>query len=303
MVTAIDPTGDPALIYRAASLLGIHVDGQDLGAFGGLLEWGTSVTYRHPLARSAVYRAASNDQRREAHRALADVTDPASDADRRTWHIAHATETPDEAVAAELERSAGRARARGGPAAAAAFLARATQLTPDPARRVERMLAAAHATLQLGAPGSTLATLRIAEGLPLDALQRARIDLLRAQAAFASSRGHEVPALLLDAAHRLEPLDRQLARDTYLDAISAAMFSGRLAARTGVGATEVAQAARRAPRSPSRTPPACFWTPSPRCSPTGMRRRSRCRDVRSGRSAATRSTRSNDCAGPGWPPP
>ncbi|WP_332872724.1 ATP-binding protein [Kribbella monticola] len=249
LVAGVDPTGDPALIHRAASLLGITVDAHELPEFAGLLDWGRHVTFRHPLARSAVHRAAAPEERRQAHRALAEATDPVRDADRRAWHLAHAAEGPDEAVAAELERSAGRATARGGLAAAAAFLERATELTPDPPQRVRRAIAAAEVTLQLGVLKSTLAMLSIAENGPLDDLQRAQLDLLRAEAAFAASRGHEAPPLLLGAARRLESLDAQLARDTYLDAISAAMFAGRLASRTGVGVKEVAQAARQRARS------------------------------------------------------
>jgi DNA-binding CsgD family transcriptional regulator len=247
LVAAVDPTGDPALMYRAASQLGVNVDGRDSSAFAGLLRWGTHVAFRHPLARSATYRAASPHERRDAHRVLGEVTDPAIDPDRRAWHLAHATRGPDEGIAAELERCAGRAQARGGLAAAAAFLERATHLTPDPARRVQRALAAGQAKLQLGAFDSTTALLATAADGPLDELQRARIDLLRAELAFASSHGNEAPALLLAAARRLEPLDVGLARDSYLDAISAAMFAGRLAGHTGV--TEVARAARRAPRA------------------------------------------------------
>lgn len=249
LVAGIDPTGDPALIYRAASQLGITVDVHDLPGFAGLLEWGRHVTFRHPLARSAVHRAASPEERRLAHRALAEATDPVRDADRRAWHLAHSAEGPDEAVAAELERSAGRARARGGLAAAAAFLERATELTPEPAQRVRRAIAAAETKLQIGALKPTLAMLSLAEEGPLDDLQRAQLDRLRAEAAFVASRGHEAPLLLLGAARRLEPLDARLARDTYLDAIFAAIFAGRLAIRTGAGVTEVAQAARRRPRS------------------------------------------------------
>jgi DNA-binding CsgD family transcriptional regulator len=249
LVAGVDPTGDPALIYRAASRLGINVDGHDLSGFAGLLRWGTQVTFHHPLARSAVYRAASPDERREAHRALAEATDPVHDADRRAWHLAHATQGPDEDVAAELERSARRAQARGGLAAAAAFLERATQLTPGRAQQAHRALAAARAKLQIGAIESTLAMLSVAETGPLDDLQRAHIELVRAGAAFASNRGYEAPSLLLAAAQRLESLDGKLARETYLDALSAAMFAGRLGLRTAVGVAEVAMAVRPIPRS------------------------------------------------------
>jgi hypothetical protein len=180
-----------------------------------------------------------------AHRALAEVTDPDLDPDRRAWHLAHAAAGPDEAVASELERSAGRAQARGGVAAAAAFLERAAALTPDPARRAQRALDAARAKLQAGAFDPALALLATAEAGPLDDLRRARTELLRAQIAFATSRGNEAPPLLLAAARRLEPLDIGLARETYLDAFSAAMFAGRLA--TGAELPDVAEAARRAP--------------------------------------------------------
>ncbi|GAA1108174.1 LuxR family transcriptional regulator [Kribbella jejuensis] len=248
LIAAVEPTGDPALIYRAALTLGITPGVHQLPGFTGLLEWGRQVTFRHPLARSAIRRAASPADLREAHRSLADATDPVSDPDRRAWHLAHAAEGPDEAVAAELERSAGRARSRGGLAAAAAFLERATRLTPDRAEQVRRAIAAATVLLQTGVPNQTLELLAIAEAGPLDELQRAQLDLLRAEAAFATSHGHEAPPLLLAAAHRLERLDSKLARDTYLDALSATTFAGRLAARGGVTPADVAQAARRMPR-------------------------------------------------------
>jgi DNA-binding CsgD family transcriptional regulator len=248
LLAALDPTGDQALLYRAASTLGVPVDSRALTGFEGLLHWGTPVTFRHPLARSAVYRAAPPEEGRRAHFALAEATDPVRDADRRAWHLAHATEGTDEAVGAELERSAARAQARGGLAAAAAFLERSTELTPPGPQRVQRALLAARAKLQIGAFEATLALLAVAADGPLDELQRAQVDLMRAETAFASSRGHEAPALLLRAARRLEPLDPKLARDTYLEALTAAMFAGRMAARTGVGVTEVAQAARQAPR-------------------------------------------------------
>jgi DNA-binding CsgD family transcriptional regulator len=202
------------------------------------------------LVRSAVYRAAALTDRRSAHAALAMVTDPEVDPDRRAWHLAQAVAGPDEDVAVELERSAGRAQARGGLAAAAAFLERSAELTLDPARRGMRALDAAQATFQAGAFDPALVLLATAEAGPLEDLPRARIDLLRAQIAFASNRGKEAPPLLLAAARRLERLDAGLARETYLDAFSAAMFAGRLA--SGPGLLEVAQAARQAPPPPPR---------------------------------------------------
>ena len=245
LVAAAEPVGDPVLLWRAAERLGIGV--QAAGHTDGLLEIGARVTFRHPLVRSAVYRAASPEDRQEAHRALADATDPEADADRCAWHLAHATPGFDEEVAAELERSAGRAQARGGLAAAAAFLERAAALTPEPSRRAGRALAAAQAKQQAGAFDAALGLLAIAESGPLDELQSAQVDLLRGQIAFALSRGSDAPPLLLKAARRLEPLDLTLARDTYLEALTAVLFPGRLASTEIV--VETARAARAAPPS------------------------------------------------------
>jgi DNA-binding CsgD family transcriptional regulator len=254
LLAAAEPVGDPMLLWRAGDRLGIRVEAADAAESQGLLGIGAQVTFRHPLVRSAVYHAASPDERRTAHRALAEATDPEADPDRRAWHRAHATAGLDEDVAAELERSAGRAQARGGVAAAAAFLEQAAMRTPDPGRRGERALAAAQAKHQAGAPDAALALVATAQAGPLDELQRVRIDLLRAQIAFAVNRGSDAPPLLLAAAKRLEPLDVGLARETYLDALWAAMFVFRLA--SGVGLREVAQAAHAAPRpGPSRQPP------------------------------------------------
>jgi DNA-binding CsgD family transcriptional regulator len=248
LVAAAEPAGDPALVWRAAERLGIGAGAIAPAADAGLLTISERVMFRHPLVRSAVYRAASPPDRRAAHQALADATDPQADPDRRAWHRAQATPGPDEDVAAELERSAGRAQARGGLAAAAAFLECAATLTVDPARRAERALAAAEATYQAGAFDATLALLGTAEAGPPDQLRRARADLLRGQIAFSSSRGSDAPPLLLKAARQFEPLDPRLARETYLDALAAATFAGRLA--LGGGMREVAEAARMAPPLP-----------------------------------------------------
>ena len=248
LVAAAEPVGEPVLLWHAAEQLGIGVEAAGPAAEAGLCEFGARVRFRHPLVRSAVYRAASPEDQRSAHRALAEATDPELDPDRRAWHRAQAAPGPDEEVAAELERSADRAQARGGLAAAAAFLEQAARLTPEPARRTERALAAAQAKHQAGAPDAALGLLATAEAGPVDELQRARVDLLRAQIAFAVRRGSDVPTLLLGAAKRLEPLDVTLARDTYLEALAAAIFAGRLA--TGNGVLEAAEAARAAPPSP-----------------------------------------------------
>jgi DNA-binding CsgD family transcriptional regulator len=255
LVAAVEPTGDPVLLWRAAERLGIRVDAAAPAAAAELLlEIGTHVRFRHPLVRSAVYRAASPEERRSAHRALAEATDPELDPDRRAWHAAQAADGPDEEVAADLERSAGRAQARGGLAAAAAFLERAAELTPEPASRAERTLAAAQAMHQAGTPDAALRLLSLAEAGTLDKLQRARVDLLRGRIALTMNRGREAPPLLLNAAKQLEPLDVRLARETYLDALLAAMFAGALA--DGGTVREVAEAARAGPAAPRPPSPA-----------------------------------------------
>jgi DNA-binding CsgD family transcriptional regulator len=245
LVAAADPVGEPALVRRAAGLMGLRPEAAEPAAHAGLVEFAAQVRFRHPLVRSAVYRGATADERRRAHEALARATDPDVNPDHRAWHRAHAAEGPNEEVAAELERSAGRAQARGGVAAAAAFLEQAATLTPEPARKGARALAAAQAKLQAGAHDAAVALLAEAEAGPLDEFARARVDLIRAQAAFAVRLGSDAPPLLLQAAKRLEPLDVALARDTYLEAMSAAQLAGQLA--HGGGLLEVATAARAAP--------------------------------------------------------
>src|SRR5712692_2739576 len=242
LVAAAEPTGDPMLVWRAAGRLGISPDAAAAAEAGRLLVIGARVTFRHPLVRSAVYRAASPQERRAVHQALAEATDPEADPDRRAWHLAEAAPGPDEEVADELERSADRAQARGGVAAAAAFLERAVALTLDPARRADRTLAAANAKLQVAAFDAALGLLATAEAGPLEERQRARADLLRAQVASVSGRVMDAPPLLLKAARQFEPLDPGMARETYLDALGAALGAGRLA--VGGGVREVAEAAR-----------------------------------------------------------
>jgi len=254
LLAAAEPYGDLPLVWRAAGRLGIPVRAAAPAVDAGLVEFDARVRFRHPLLRAASYRAASVADRRVVHGALAGATDPQAAPERRAWHRAQAAAGPDEEIAAELERSAGRAQARGGLAAAAAFLERAVLLTADPARRVERTLAAAQAQLQAGAFGPALELVADAEAGPLDELQQARAALLRGQIAFASGGGSDAPALLVKAARQLEPLDAALARQTYLDAWLAAMFAGRFA---GAGDLhEVSRAARSAP------PPAHAPSPS-----------------------------------------
>ena len=240
LVAAAEPVGDPVLVWRAAEELGIDALAAAPAVEAGLLTIDARVRFRHPLVRSAVYRAASPEQRRNVHRALAHTTDADNDPDRRAWHMAQATPGFDEDVAAELEHSAGRARTRGGLAAAAAFHERAAELTPDASQRARRALAAAQSKHQAGAPDAALQLLSMAEAGPLEELDRARAELLRAQITFAVTRGRDAPPQLLKAAKRLESLDASLARETYLDAFAAALSAGRLA--RGVHEREVAEA-------------------------------------------------------------
>jgi DNA-binding CsgD family transcriptional regulator len=250
-LAAADPTGDPSLVWRAAGRLELSFQAAVPAAEAGLVEFGARVRFRHPLLRSAAYQAASFSDRQQAHAALAEVTDPVADPDRRAWHRAAAAAGHDEEAAAELERSAGRAQARGGLAAAAAFLERSVALTADPPRCAARTLAAAQANLQAGAFDRALDLVGAAEAGPLDELQSAQADLLRGQIAFSSGPGSDAPSLLLKAAGRLEPLNLDLARETYLDAWNAAMLVGYLASAGDL--LEVSRAALALP--PPAHPP------------------------------------------------
>jgi len=256
LVAAAEPVGDPALVWGAAARFGIGAEAAEPAVEAGLVEFAGRVRFRHPLVRSAVYASASTPTRRQVHDALAQVTDGQQDPDRRAWHRAHAVAGPDQDVAAELARSAARAQARGGLAAAAAFLARATMLTLDPTQRAERALAAAVAHVQAGAFDAAREMLSIAEAQSLNDFQHARIDVIRAELAFVESRGSDAPALLLKAARRLEPIDIDLSRATYLRALQATMFAGQLA--LGGEMQEVARAAVAAPRPQRMRAPDLF---------------------------------------------
>jgi DNA-binding CsgD family transcriptional regulator len=245
MVAAAEPVGDPLLLWRACERLWIQPEAAEEAVSEGLLAVGHRVTFRHPLVRSAVYRSAALKDRRAVHLALAEATDGGIDPDRRAWHLASAAAGPDEQVALELVRSAGRAQARGGLAAAAAFLQRAVALTKDPASRADRALAAAQANLQAGAFDPALGLAATAETGPLDEFQRAQVDLLRARVALADVHWSDAPPLLLRAARRLEPLDMDLARETYLTAWGAAGMSEDLAARDVL--LEICRAVRALP--------------------------------------------------------
>ncbi len=242
LLAAAEPTGDAALLWRAASMLGLGVDAAPPAEAAGLIRFGAGVWFHHPVVRSTVYLSASPEDRRRAHAALADAVDSTHDPDRRAWHRAQAILGTDEDAAAELAACAGRAQARGGVAASAAFLSRAVALTPDPARRATRALAAAEAKHQAGAAEDAAALLAVARSGPLDELEDARADLLHGQLAFTSPHGRDAPPLLLAAAQRLGALDPTLARDTYLEAVAAGLYVGRLGGTVSV--TEIAGAAR-----------------------------------------------------------
>jgi DNA-binding CsgD family transcriptional regulator/transcriptional regulator with XRE-family HTH domain len=225
LLAAAEPLGDAALLWRACGLLGIDAEAVGPAEDADLVRVGAQVRFFHPLVRSAVYRSAAAEERRAAHAALAEATDASADPDRRAWHRAHAAAGPDEEVAAELERSAERARSRGGAAAAAAFLERSVALTLDSRRRSSRALAAARAWYEAGGYDAALELLTLAEAGPLDELAQARAEWLRAQIIYTRSDGRDGAIQLLRAAQRLEPLDRELARASYIDALHAATVS------------------------------------------------------------------------------
>ena len=253
LIAASEPVGDSTLLWRAAERLGIAAPVVGSPESAGLLEIGRTVRFRHPLVRSAVYRAAAPEERRTVHAALAEVTDPEIDPDRRAWHLAEAAADPDDDVAAELERCASRAQARGGLAAAAAFMERAATLSVEQSRVVQRALAAAQLKFEAGSLDEAFSLLGLAGRDASSDVQLARVDLLRAQIEFASRRSNTAPRLLLKAARDLEALDPETARSTYLEAVTAALFAGRLA--QGCGTVEVSQAALAAPAPPGLPSP------------------------------------------------
>ncbi len=252
LLAAADMVGETALVYRAAGVLGLDSRAISPAVEAGLLDISVNVRFRHPLMRSAVYRAAGAEDRRAAHGALATATEPERDPDRRAWHRAHAAAAPDEGVAQQLADSAGRAQRRGGVAASAAFWEQAVALTPDPAVRASRALTAAEVKYAAGDFAAVQALLATAQARPLGDLDNARVQRMMAQTAFALRRGRDAPPLLLRAAQRLENLDAGLARQTYLEALVAAIYAGRLAREGDVLA--VARAAGNAPSGPEPLP-------------------------------------------------
>ena len=247
-VAASEPTGDSVIVWRAAGALDVGPNDPSPAIDAGLVELGVRVTFRHPLVRSAAYASAPLADRQAAHRALAQATDAASDPDRHAWHRALGSPGPDEDIAAALEQSADRARARGGLAASAALLERSAALTLDPARRAQRLLAAASAHLEAGSLETAAGLLASADASPLDDMSRAQLDLLRARHAMVRGDTRDGPGLWLRAAKRLEPLDLDLARVAHIQAMSAAgIVDG------GVSLREASEAALACPRPPLYT--------------------------------------------------
>ena len=225
VLAAAEPLGDPLLLHRAASHLGIGIEAADAAREAGLLEIRERTSFHHPLVRSAVYQTATQRERRLAHDALAEATDPQLDPDRRAWHRAQATAAPDEVIAAELERTAARATSRGGLAAAGAFLERAALLTPERGKRAERALAAAEVMYEAGAYDAVEGLLRAVDTARLDELQSARSERLHAQVSL-SVGGDEKEAIvrLLAAAGRLKQLDPNLGHTAHLEALRSAFY-------------------------------------------------------------------------------
>jgi DNA-binding CsgD family transcriptional regulator len=240
LVAAAEPTGDPALLWRTAALLGIDPEAAAPAEAAGLVSIGERVSFRHPAVRSAIYRSAEPNERRRAHRALANAIDPDVEPDRHAWHSANGTLGHDEAVAAELERSAGRAQRRGGMAASAAFLSRAAMLTPDSERRGRRALAAAHLNLMVGSDREALALVSTAAGEALDEDARARLDLAKIRLRYATSHDAGDAFRLLALAKRLESMDADLAIQTYMEALGISLIAGGLDDSVDVGATATA---------------------------------------------------------------
>jgi DNA-binding CsgD family transcriptional regulator len=246
LLAAAEPAGDLALLMRAVELVGLGVEAAAPAEAVGLIELAAEVRFQHPLVRSAIYRAAPLADRQVVHRALAEATDAQADPDRRAWHRAQSAFGADEDLAAELERSAERAQARGGLAAGAAFLERAAALTPERGRGARRAMAAAHAKYLAGSPQAARTLLERAASAPMGPLEDAMAQRLRGRIALHVSRSGEGARLLFDAARRLESLDPGLARETHLEALHAAAVAGRL----GMGMRDAATAACTAPPWP-----------------------------------------------------
>lgn len=255
LIAAAEPTGDPALLWRAAALLEIDPEAAAPAEAAELIGIGERVVFRHPAVRSAIYRAAEPTERRRVHRALAEATDAEVDPDRRAWHRANGTLGHDEEVAVELTQSAERAQGRGGMAASAAFLSQAAMLTDDPERRARLALASAHLNLMVGSTHEALALLSTAANAPLGDDDRARLDLAKIQLDYATGHDADDAHRLLAVAKRLEPIDADLALQTYMEAFGIGLIAGGLDEDVDVVAiATAAEAASRLASSPHGDP-------------------------------------------------
>ncbi|RDH74699.1 helix-turn-helix transcriptional regulator [Mycolicibacterium moriokaense] len=250
LIAAAEPAGRSEWVWWAATSLGIDGGAAEPAQSVDLIHVNGGIQFRHPLIRAAVYGSATPTQRRRVHRALAEVIAGRGAADYRAWHAAHAVGAADEQVAHELVNVANRASARGGVAGAAAFLALAVKLTPDPVVRAHRALDAALTKLQAGLPDAARQILTVTAECQDDESVSARAELIRARIALATRRDEEAPPLLLAAAGRLAAVDVALSRETYLEAISAAILAGRLTTEENHTTRAVARAAEHAPPAP-----------------------------------------------------
>jgi DNA-binding CsgD family transcriptional regulator len=245
LIASAEPLADPDRVWGAARLLGVATEAARPASEAGLMDIDTSVRFRHPLVRSAAYHAATAAERRDVHSALASATNAQLEPDRRAWHLAEAAAGVDEDVASELERSAGRAHERGGLAAAAAFLERAAELTPDRGRRAYRLLLAAGAYLAAGAHGRAQSLLEQSTPDLDDPVFGAQAMRIEGAIRFADGRGGDTPSLLFGAATALREIDSAQAREVLMEAFEAAMWAGALT--SGTTLLDVAEAARATP--------------------------------------------------------
>jgi len=236
LVAAADGSADAVLIERALAVLGVDLETALTTEVSELLGIQPAVCFRHPLMRSAVYRGASDARRQAVHRALASVLDPLRDGDRRAWHLAATVVLPDEEIAAELDDSADRARSRGGYSAEAAFRVRAAELSINDDRRWQRTLAAGRAALNAGAVATAEQSLDRIPDSTDDAVVDAETLRLRGAVHVHQDAHAEAATDFVEAARRLDPNERALAREALLDATNSYLVTRVLAmAESGLG--------------------------------------------------------------------
>jgi DNA-binding CsgD family transcriptional regulator len=246
VAAAASAPADHGFVPAAATALGCWPHGLVVAERAGLLHLDPMPRFRHPLVRSVIYAGSPAEARRDAHRVLSESATEAGDLVRAAWHLGLAASEPDEAVAARLEAVADDALERGGCGMAAAFRVRAAALTPDRGMRVDRSVAAAQNLLLSGS--ATRARDLLAELDPNigDQVQRGVARRLHGQVRYATGEATGTVPLLLAAAEDLRDVDRQLARDTLLDGLSAAQLAGS-SPHAGESSADVALVARSMP--------------------------------------------------------